>query len=128
MTVYTSDLQRAVQTAEIAFAGTDVPIVRDRRLRECDYGELNGAVVSRLAPRARFIEAPFPGGESYRDVVARVASFLADLDGHDRERVLVIGHTATRWSFDHLIDGRALADLVDAPFAWRPGWVYRYRR
>ena len=43
--VLTSDLARAVQTVEIAFAGVDVPIITDPRLREVDYGDLNGAPV-----------------------------------------------------------------------------------
>jgi broad specificity phosphatase PhoE len=33
--VYTSDLRRAWRTAEIAFRGTGIAIVHDRRLREC---------------------------------------------------------------------------------------------
>ena len=37
--VFTSDLRRAVQTAELAFAGTPLPVIRDARLRECDYGD-----------------------------------------------------------------------------------------
>src|ERR1700758_1453422 len=40
--VFCSDLRRAVQTAELAFDGSDVPLLHDWRLRECDYGELNG--------------------------------------------------------------------------------------
>jgi broad specificity phosphatase PhoE len=40
--VFTSDLARAVETAEIAFAGLGVPILHDWRLRECDYGDRNG--------------------------------------------------------------------------------------
>jgi len=36
--VFTSDLRRAAQTAKIAFAETDIPILHDWRLRECDYG------------------------------------------------------------------------------------------
>ena len=40
--VFTSDLHRAVETAEIAFAGAAIPIELDRRLRECNYGSLNG--------------------------------------------------------------------------------------
>ena len=39
---FTSDLRRAVETAEIAFADTDVPILHDWRLRECNYGTGNG--------------------------------------------------------------------------------------
>ena len=45
--VYTSDLERAIQTADIAFAASDLPRRQDRRLRECNYGELNGRPVAR---------------------------------------------------------------------------------
>jgi broad specificity phosphatase PhoE len=37
--VFTSDLGRAVETADIAFGGTGIPVRRDARLRECDYGD-----------------------------------------------------------------------------------------
>src|SRR3989442_303641 len=40
--VFVSDLARAVETATIAFAGSDIPIHQDARLRECNYGDLNG--------------------------------------------------------------------------------------
>lgn len=39
--------------------------------------------------------------------------------------MLVIGHVATRWGFDHLLDGVALEDLIAANFGWREGWEYR---
>jgi broad specificity phosphatase PhoE len=123
--VFSSDLARAVETVAIAFAGTGLPIRADLRLRECDYGELNGTAVARLVPRSRFIATPFPGGESYRDVVERVRDFIADLAPYDGLRVIVIGHSATRWALEHLLAGRALEDLVDAPFDWQPGWLYR---
>ena len=123
-TVFTSDLARAVETTAIAFAGTDLPICQDQRLRECDYGTLNGVPVEQLMPRARFITAPFPGGESYRDVIDRVRTFVGDLAPYDGGRVLIIGHSATRWALEHLLVGTALEELVDAPFAWQAGWVY----
>jgi 2,3-bisphosphoglycerate-dependent phosphoglycerate mutase len=34
--VFTSDLGRAVETAELAFGGSGIPIHHDSRLRECD--------------------------------------------------------------------------------------------
>ena len=46
----------------------------------------------------------------------------------DGARVLVVGHVATRWALDHLAGGQSLEDLVDADFAWQPGWRYRWRR
>jgi broad specificity phosphatase PhoE len=125
--VYTSDLARAVETAEIAFADTDLPIYRDARLRECNYGRMNGAPVTLLdAERVRRIDEPFPDGESYRGAVARVGGFLEELSRtRDGERVLVIGHGATHFALEHLVNGVPLEELVAAPFAWQEGWVYR---
>lgn len=125
--VVTSDLARAVETAEIAFAGTDVPLRQDRRLRECDYGDLNGAPVARLAGlRSRHVDVPFPGGQSYRQVVAQTREFLRDLaDERDGARVLLIAHSANRWALQCLLEGADLRHLVDAPFAWQEGWEFR---
>jgi broad specificity phosphatase PhoE len=127
--VFTSDLRRAVETAEIAFAGSGTPVFRDKRLRECDYGELNGMPSEVLAAeRSRRIEEPYPGGESYRDVVHRVQAFLDDLPAeHDGARILLIGHSATRWALDHLISGSRLEDVI-GPFDWQPGWEYVLER
>lgn len=38
--IFTSDLSRAIDTATIAFKGRQIPILTDKRLRECDYGDL----------------------------------------------------------------------------------------
>jgi broad specificity phosphatase PhoE len=126
--VYSSDLRRAVETAEIAFAGSGIPIRHDRRLRECDYGELTGAPRERLAEEVpRRVDTPFPGGESYRDVVGRVRDFLDDLlPERDGARVLLVSHAAPRWALQHLLDGVPLEKAVGAPFTWQPGWEYRY--
>ena len=117
--VYTSDLRRAVQTAELAFADTARPIRWDWRLRECNYGELNGCPVEQLeAARPSHVDEPFPGGESYRQVVARMRSFLQDLRGSwSGADVVLIGHTASRWALDHLLLGQRLENLVAAPFS-----------
>jgi broad specificity phosphatase PhoE len=128
--VFTSDLGRAVETAEIAFADTGIPIHRDWRLRECNYGELNGMPSTRLeAERSRRIDEQYPGGESYRDCVERMRDFLDDLPAeYDGKRILVIGHSATRWALDHVLTGTPLDVLVSAPFEWQEGWTYVVRR
>ena len=124
--VYTSDLGRAVETATIAFADTPIPIIQDARLRECNYGRWNGMPAAQLdADRLNHIDTPFPDGESYRQVVARMAAFLTDLARvREGARVLLIGHAATRYALDHLLTGAPLATLIAAPFAWREGWPY----
>ena len=82
--VISSDLRRAVETAEIAFAGSALPIRHDRRLRECDYGEWNGMPRAWLeAERANRIALPFPGGESWCDAVRRHGEFLDELAAED---------------------------------------------
>lgn len=124
--VFCSDLGRALETAEIAFGETDIPVFVDWRLRECDYGDLNGAPVARLdAVRAQHVDEPFPGGESYRDVVSRTERFLGDLTLRwNGSRVVVIAHSANRWALQHLLGGRPLEALVGAPFDWQPGWEF----
>jgi 2,3-bisphosphoglycerate-dependent phosphoglycerate mutase len=127
--VFTSDLGRAVETAEIAFAGSTIPIERDERLRECNYGSLNGMPRTELdSQRVRRLDEPFPAGESWRQAVARVAGFLDELPRtYDGRRVLIIGHVATRWALDHVALGIPLEELIDAPFEWREGWEYELR-
>lgn len=124
--IYVSDLARAVETAEIAFAATDLPVVTDARLRECNYGDLNGMPVARLRKeQTRRIDEPFPEGESYRDVVRRVADLLGDLrHDHPDQRVLLVSHSAPQWALNHLLHGRPLEDLLVGPFDWQPGWEY----
>jgi broad specificity phosphatase PhoE len=126
--VFCSDLRRAVQTAEIAIgAGLEAPLLLDWRLRECDYGRLNGAPVAEVhADRIARLTEPYPGGESWQQAVERAAGFLRDLPSRwAGQRVLVIGHGATRWALDHFLDGRPLTELAGADFDWRPGWSYR---
>lgn len=122
--VFTSDLGRAVETAEIAFAGSPLAVVADERLRECDYGELNGTAEP-LHDRAVHLDLRYPGGESWRQAVDRVGGFLVELRRErDGERVLVIGHSATRLGLEVVANGRELEAVMAEPFAWRPGWEY----
>jgi 2,3-bisphosphoglycerate-dependent phosphoglycerate mutase len=122
--VFTSDLARAIETATIAFGDTEVPVLHDWRLRECDYGDLNG-MPRELLDRGGHLDVPYPNGESWRGAVDRVSRFLLDVPVRwDGERVVVIGHTATRWALDHVLTGIALEDLVEADFLWQEGWEY----
>jgi 2,3-bisphosphoglycerate-dependent phosphoglycerate mutase len=121
--VFASDLNRAVETTQIAFDGSGIPVFLDWRLRECDYGAMNGMPSRELeAERPRRLDDPFPEGESWREAVARVVGFLDELmASHRSERVLLIGHVATRWALDHHILGRSLAGRKPVPVAGRLG-------
>jgi alpha-ribazole phosphatase/probable phosphoglycerate mutase len=124
--VYVSDLERAVETARIAFEGSHVPVIRDPRLRECNYGRLNGMPTARLEQkRALHIDDPWPEGESYQQVAARTGLLLDELlTQWDGSRILMIGHSANKWALDHLLLGMDLSELVTAGLAWQGGWEY----
>ena len=124
--VFASDLGRAVETAKIAFARTTIPIFLDWRLRECNYGTLNGQKAENLHhDRGHFLDTPYPDGESWRQSILRVGRFLPDLFLQwEGARVLIIGHVATRWAFDHFLNGIPLEEIITAKFDWREGWEY----
>lgn len=124
--VFCSDLQRSLRTAEIAFAGKDVTIIRDRHLRECDYGDLTGKPSTLVdAEKGNHISVPFPGGQSYRETTVLMKGFLHELgQRYDGKTVMIIGHRATQYALEHLVDGVGLPEAVTAPWVWQPGWVY----
>ncbi len=79
-TVWSSDLQRALRTARLAWGEP----VSDPRLREMSFGTLEGVPYEALEPRWQRALADFegftaPGGESFEDLRARVRGFVDSL-------------------------------------------------
>jgi probable phosphoglycerate mutase len=78
--VWSSDLRRAATTARLAWGEPS----QDRRLRELNFGELEGAAFGAIDPGVqeallRFEGFITPGGESFDDLRARVMSFVDEL-------------------------------------------------
>jgi 2,3-bisphosphoglycerate-dependent phosphoglycerate mutase len=90
--VFSSDLARAVETTTIAFAGSDLPLLYDWRLRECDHGLLNGTPAAELRSSSMdYLDQAYPGGESWRQATSRVARFFGDLPSRwSGRRILVV--------------------------------------
>jgi broad specificity phosphatase PhoE len=124
--VYTSDTQRAYDTACLIFAGRPIPILRDARLRECDYGDFEGRPRAEMEiARPSAIRKPFPQGESYEQVAVRMRSFLEDLAVlRDNQQVMLIGHAATLWMIEHWLQDRPL-EIVVGVFPERP-WRFAF--
>ena len=122
-----SDLIRAFRTAEIAFGGRALPILRDARLRECDYGAFTRHRALEIERRrASHVATPFPNGESYQQVVRRVGAWLTEATARFAgQTVLVIGHRATFYALDHLYKRVPLNEAVTTTWRWQPGWTYR---
>jgi len=121
--IFTSDLERALETVRIALGDADLPTFHDWRLRECNYGDLNGTEAA-IARRFSYIDDPYPGGESWTEAIERVSSFLPDLYRWAGRRVLVVGHAATGRTLARYATGKTIKDLMSEPFEWQPGWNY----
>ncbi len=127
--VFCSDLKRAVDSAQLAFGGT-VPIIARPELRECNYGDLNGAPSRVVEPLQEMrITEPFPNGESYRDVERRVAAFIQSVKReYDGKQVAIVAHKGPQLALDVLLRGKtwkqAFAEDWRKTKAWRPGWGY----
>jgi 2,3-bisphosphoglycerate-dependent phosphoglycerate mutase len=121
--VWCSDLERSWRTAEIAF-GNRIPITRDPRLREVDFGDLTRSAAADIERgRLTYIDTPYPNGESYYDVCRRVGDFLKDMPDSP-EPQLIVGHRATWYALEHLLRGRRMAEVVTAAWRWQLGWRY----
>jgi broad specificity phosphatase PhoE len=129
--VFCSDLKRAVDSAELTFGG-EVPVIQDKRLRECDYGDMNGAKSDEAKKGiTRRINTPFPNGESYRDVEKRVSDFLRYLlKDFNGKRVAIVSHEAPQLALEVLVNKRTWEQAMKEnwrdkkPKEWRPGWGY----
>lgn len=127
--IFCSDLQRAYKTAEIAFEDRNFPIIRDSRLRECDYGDYTGRSENEVKPlKLKYIKIPFPNGESYEQAVKRMKRFLKELlKNYNGKKVMVIGHRATQYALEYFIKGIALESVIASRWKWQPGWEYELR-
>ena len=135
---YTSVLVRAQDTLALMLStmGVDLPVIRDARLNERDYGDLAGLDKARTAERygaeqvhrwrRSYDEAP-PGGESLADTAARTLPFferavLGDIAlGKD---VLVVAHGNSNRAIAMRLDGLSPDEVVALELATGVPIVY----
>ena len=127
--IFCSDLKRAVDSAELGFKDAS-PIIQDERLREANYGDLNGKPHTFKDHLDEFIDTPFPHGENLKDVEARLRSFCDFLREHyDGKHVAIVAHQAPQLALDVIAGGKtwpqAIAEDWRHTKAWKPGWEYR---
>ena len=97
--IYSSDSERARETAEIVAARLGLPVTQDRRLREVNFGEWEGLTRQEINERyagafSRWdaCELAEPaGGESDAAMAERVLHALSEIaERHGDDRVLVV--------------------------------------
>ncbi len=127
--VFCSDLQRAVDSAELGF-GNKYHIIKDARLRECNYGDCNGDDTEFKDGRmSEYINTPFPHGESYRDVEKRIRDFLSFLaTNYKNKHIAIVAHQAPQLALDVLLKEKTWENAIKEDWrntkAWKPGWEY----
>ncbi|HSB66359.1 MAG TPA: histidine phosphatase family protein [Anaerolineales bacterium] len=100
--IYSSDLRRAVETAEALGKLTGLPVRTDPRLREIHQGKWQGLLVREIKECyaeafQRRHENPLsvapPGGETAQDVHERVIHAIEQiLEEHPEETVAIVSH------------------------------------
>ena len=97
--LYSSDLARARETAEIVGERIALPVGLDPRLREVDVGEWSGLTSPEVEQRfpvgleRRRAGTGWDQGEAYEAMGARVVAALHEIAGaHPGERVVVVTH------------------------------------
>lgn len=130
--VFCSDLQRAMDSADLFF-GEKFSRFLDWRLRECNYGSLDGTPAKDFKKNREheYIKVPYPDGESYQDVEKRMQRFLEDAkdlysDGH----IGIVGHQATQLALEVITKEvtweEAFRDDWRRTQSWQLGWEYTY--
>jgi broad specificity phosphatase PhoE len=129
--VFTSDLHRAMVSTDLYFSNK-FPVFIDWRLRECNYGNLDGKPASEFKKdrEQAYIKTPYPNGESYLDVEQRLRSFLQDtVSLYPNGHIAIVAHQAPQLALDVILGGRtweqAIAEDWRKAGTWRPGWDYR---
>ncbi len=92
---YSSPLCRAYETAEIALQGRKIEIVKDPRLLEINYGDIDGK--SRFDPflkeNSARVAYHYPHGENYFQAACRIYSFFDERKEKEKgKNILVVGH------------------------------------
>lgn len=125
--VYSSDLKRAVDSAQLGFYKTHKCII-DKRLREANYGDWNGGEQHFKDNMSDFINNKFPNGESYKDVEKRMRSFIGDLEKQGHKHIAIMAHEAPQLALEVIANNKTWQEAIGSNWrktkSWQPGWVY----
>jgi len=115
--VVVSPFPRAVQTANIALDGRDVPHLVDEELGDVRIGELEGASLDayRDAPAHSNRKERFPGGESLDEAALRYAGACERLLARDEPVTLVVCHEIP---VRYVVNAAAGSDELNGPLRY----------
>jgi 2,3-bisphosphoglycerate-dependent phosphoglycerate mutase len=105
--LYSSDLRRALETAEIVSETAALSVVARPGLREIDVGSWTGLTLAEIAER--YPDMDYHDGESREAFDVRVRATLAEIGrAHDGQAVLVVTHGGVVRSLQRALLGEPL--------------------
>jgi len=112
--VAVSPFPRAIQTANVAIAGREVPHVEDDDLGDVRIGELEGKTLAeyRAHPAHDDHTQRFPGGESLNEAAQRYAAAFERLLARPEATILVVCHEIP---VRYAVNAAGGTDDLDAP-------------
>ena len=124
--IFTSDLVRAIDSANLAFPNYKKII--DERLRECNYGDYDGEY-KELVVYEEHVDKPFPNGESLKDVEIRINSFIKDIKKeYAGKNIAIVAHRAPQLALEVLTKKISWEKAIENDWIktgdWKPGWQY----
>lgn len=117
--IYSSPLDRALQTCEIATGKPRTDFIIDERLIEFDFGDLEGDEYSALPGKSKYfftrpdLFEPTGKGETFEELIARVKGFLEELKTVEADSVLLASHGAAIHAMLLLFKNKQLRDFWD---------------
>lgn len=123
--IFSSDLKRAIQTAEFLPKSSEIPIITDDRLRERDYGiwkELTWDEVRLKFPeeyrnvRMNPVTASPPHGENLQEVSDRVLQFFSEIEEFKNQNTAIVSHNSPLMIIIAHLKGLELDEIRKVPY------------
>jgi broad specificity phosphatase PhoE len=113
--VYSSDLKRCVDSAKLLFADRKADIKLEPRLREINFGDLQGKPYSALdEDYLHDIGRKFPGGESNEEFIKRTIDAVNDiLKNESGKNIVIICHSGTISIIQAAVKNKKFIDELD---------------
>ncbi|MBI1984671.1 MAG: class I tRNA ligase family protein, partial [Candidatus Wildermuthbacteria bacterium] len=124
--IFSSDLMRTKETAEILGKELGIQPVFDARLREWDVGILNGKPLNefgkiygrpeetKLEHYLRRFTEPAPQGESWQDMQRRMYGFLKEINQkHSSKNIVIISHQDPLLMLETMVQGFSREEIVE---------------
>jgi isoleucyl-tRNA synthetase len=109
--IFSSDLLRTKETSEIVAGLLQKEIIFDKRLREINFGSLNGEKIEAYVKFTPSLEEKFilkfpEGGESLNDVRKRLYEFISFVENnYQNKKILIVSHETPLWLFWSILRG-----------------------